>query len=189
MRSTSLPSSPRSILITVAIALLAGAAPRVAHASPGYPAAIKADLGLTYDLGTSHCTICHRDNRGGAMTVVQPFGVKLYGLGLRQERPDLLMSTLMTLETTQSDVDCDGTFDITQLRNGRDPNPPGEYIDGSGKMWTKPDPGCGDSVEFGCGARLARGPARWEGAAAILVGIGLAGARRMRRKRSRLSGR
>jgi hypothetical protein len=186
MRSTS-------TLLTVAIALLAEAAPGVAHASPGYPADIKTDLGLTYNLGVSHCTICHRDNAGGLMTVIRPFGLAMMGQGLVSERPDLLQAALKALGNMQTDSDCDGVDDITQLKNGRDPNPPGEYIDGSGKMWTKSDPGCPDTITYGCGARLARGPAGWEGALAILTGVAFASVmrarrtRRTRRKRSRLS--
>jgi hypothetical protein len=175
-------------LLTVAIALLAGAAPGVANASPTYPADIKADLGLTYDLGTMHCTICHESNLGGVGTVVQPFGLNMKAAGLTLEAPDKLMAALMALQAMKTDSDCDGTPDITQLKNGRDPNPPGEYVDGSGRMWTMPDSGCGNTVAYGCGAHLARGPAGWEGAAAILVGVGFAAVRRTRRKRSRLSG-
>jgi hypothetical protein len=65
--------------------------------------------------------------------------------GLTLEAPDKLMAALMALDAMKTDSDCDGTPEIEQLKMGRDPNPPGEYIDSSGRMNTKPDPGCSNT--------------------------------------------
>jgi hypothetical protein len=41
--------------LCTSIALFVAVTPGIALASPTYPADIKADLSLTYDLGTTHC--------------------------------------------------------------------------------------------------------------------------------------
>jgi MYXO-CTERM domain-containing protein len=184
-------------LFFTSIALLALAVPAPATASPPFPEAIKADLSLTYTLGTSaclmsptsdcHCTICHMSNSGGVGTVVHPFGMSMKMAGLMLENTDSLKTALMTLDANKTDSDCDGVPDIEQLKAGRDPNT-GVFIDGSGMPAPANDVGCtnaGPTVAYGCGAQLARTPASWPGAAA-LVGLALAFrlrlARRLRRR-------
>jgi len=176
--------------VSTSIALLVAAASGSAAASPTYPADIKTDLSLTYDLGTTHCTICHATNAGGIGTVVQPFGKAMKAAGLTLENPPALQTALTTLDAAMTDSDCDGVPDIEQLKAGRDPNT-GAYIDGSGR--TAPaDPGCAGATPsetpvYGCFARIAPPPATpwWPGAAALLGGLALAFGRRARREKSR----
>jgi len=169
--------SPRTLFST-SVALLVTAAPAVAAASPIFPDAIKADLSLTYDLGTTHCIICHANNNGGMGTVVQPFGLNMKGANLAEENTDSLKKALDALEAAHTDSDCNGVPDIEQLKGGQDPNT-GEYIDGSGKT-AMPSPGCGGTVAFGCGAQLSRVAGSWQGALALAAVLGAALARRRR---------
>ena len=152
----------------------------VAFASPIFPAAVQKDLSLSY---TPPCTICHTSAVGNISTAVQPFALAMRGAGLVLEDTSSLQTALMTLEAEKTDSDCDGTPEIQQLEDGRDPNAPGDYIDGSSKA-APADPGCmseGEAVvpEFGCGAQLSRPPASWRGAAvlALLIGLSLFGRR------------
>jgi len=181
-------------LTSISVAILVAAAPGLATASPPFPEAIKADLSLTYSLGTAaclttttpdcHCTICHTGVMGGAGTSKQPFAVAMKTAGLQIENVASLQAALAALEAQKTDTDCDGTPDIEQLKQGRDPNT-GAYIDGSGRP-TPPATPCmsasgGDQPAFGCGAQLARAPAPWQGAATLLAALGAALARRRRR--------
>jgi MYXO-CTERM domain-containing protein len=139
------------------------------------------DLALTYDLGTTHCIICHQTNSGGIGTVVHPFGLAMKAAGLHLEDTTSLQNALHTLDANKTDSDCDGTPDIEQLKMGRDPNPPGELIDGSGR--TAPaDPGCmpdgGSDATlpvpvFGCDARVSSAPAAWPGAVGLAAMLAL----------------
>jgi hypothetical protein len=179
-------------LVFASVGLVIVALSSAASASPGYPADIKTDLSLSYDLGTTHCTICHSSNTGGIGTVVTPFGLAMKAAGLHLEDPAALETALMTLKAAATDSDCNGIPDIQQLIDGRDPNAPGEYINGVGGPELAADPGCaGQSIPpaFGCGAQLAPGAAPAEGAA-TLIGLGAlvaaaagSDARRRRRRR------
>jgi hypothetical protein len=164
-----------SILSAAATALFVAAFARGADASPTFPAAIKTDLNLSYDLGTTHCIICHQSNTGGIGTVVHPFVLAMKAAGLHLEDLTSLQNALTTLDMNGTDSDCDHTPDIEQIKMGRDPNPPGEYIDGS-NMTAPADPGCmggGQLVPaYGCAAQLSRAPAAWPGAIAIVALLG-----------------
>jgi hypothetical protein len=175
----------------MATALFVAAFARGADASPTFPAGIKADLSLSYDLGTTHCIICHQTNGGGIGTVIHPFGLAMKAAGLHLEDLTSLQNALNTLEKNGTDSDCDGTPDIEQIKMGRDPNPPGEYINGS-TMTAPNDPGCSmadggaDAIlvpAYGCAAQLAPAPAAWPSAAAVVALLGLWG--RGRRSRAR----
>jgi hypothetical protein len=178
----------RSRVFAAALAALSFA-PRAASASPGYPGLIDEDLKLTYDLGTTHCTFCHATNSGGVGTVVQPFGVAMKAAGLTMENPPSLQNALTTMGDGGTDSDCDGTPDVQQIEEGRDPNT-GVYVDGSGR--TAPAvPGCvaagptgGSLPEYGCVAQLAPGAAGATsmGSAMLLASLTL-GASLARRRR------
>jgi hypothetical protein len=162
--------------------------PRVAHASPSYPGLLQTDLNLGYTLGTNDCIICHTSNPGNINSATQPFAMAMRAAGLVLESPGSLQAALATLKANKTDSDCDGVPDIQQLIDGRDPNPPGEYLDGSGR--TAPaDPGCGadggvtmttiDSPQYGCApgpgaAQVASGPLSWPGAAGLSAALALA---------------
>jgi hypothetical protein len=180
----------RRLSMLLGVALFVAASSRRADASPGFPASIKTDVPLSYDLGTTHCIICHHDNFGGYHTVVRPFGLAMMQAGLRAENYTALQTALNTLEANKTDSDCDGTIDIEQLKMGRDPNPPGEYIDGSNKMAPPDDAGCmaggGAPVPvYGCAAQVSRAPAAWPGAAAVVALLGGLLGRAGRRRRVR----
>jgi hypothetical protein len=181
------------------MALLALAIPDVVAASPPFPEAIRADLSLVYSLGTAacltsptaacHCTICHMTNMGGVGTVVTSFGKSMKAAGLTLENKDSLKAALTTLDVNKTDSDCDGTPDVEQIKQGRDPGT-GAYIDGSGKP-TPPEMGCASAsptVAYGCGAQVARVPASWPGAAAFAAALGLALACRRPTRRWRRQG-
>jgi hypothetical protein len=136
--------------VVAAIAL----APRVASANPLYPSLVQSHLGLSY---LPPCTICHTSDLGGTGTATQPFALAMKAVGnLSGLDSSTVDPALDTLQAMSTDSDCNGIPDIQQLKDGRDPNAPGEYIDGSGKT-APPDPGCSNSVTtaYGCGAQLA----------------------------------
>jgi hypothetical protein len=179
----------RTVLVVSSTALFVEAFACPAAATPTFPDAIRKDLSLSYDLGVTHCIICHQTNGGGIGTVVHPFGIAMKAAGLHDGDTMSLQNALNALEASKTDSDCDGTPDIEQLKMGRDPNPPGEYIDSSGRT-APPDPGCmsggGFAVPtFGCGAQLSRAPAAWPGAAAVAAVVGLSASLAGRRARPR----
>ncbi|MFT3774308.1 MAG: hypothetical protein QM820_53785 [Minicystis sp.] len=175
-------------LICLPVALLVAAAPGVALATPTFPSSIQTDLSLSY---TPPCTICHDTTAGGTGTVHRAFGTAMQGRGLVSGDTDSLKNALTALEAEKTDSDCDGTGDVQQLRDGRDPNT-GEYIDGSGKPTPEVDGGCAGSdagtddnvPHYGCGAQLAADPLPETSlpiAATMATVIGLALSRRRRR--------
>jgi hypothetical protein len=189
---------PLPLCAPAAISLLILAAPGLAAASPTYPGLIDTDLKLSYDLGTTHCTICHTSNSGGVGTATQPFGQAMRAAGLVLENPTALQTALNTLQADGHDSDCNGTPDIEQIQAGQDPNT-GAYIDGSNR--TNPvEAGCpmtsgGDLPVYGCGAQIAPGSggsgggASWQAAGIVVAALAAGLARsRGRRSRSCLSG-
>lgn len=168
------------VLITLPAALLI-AAPGVARASSAYPGGIQAHLSLGY---APPCTVCHETDSGGSGTATKAFGSALRQNGLSGGgNTASLDSALDALAAADTDSDCDGVSDVTQLGEGREPNT-GEYIDGSGKP--APDnAGCAETGSgepgYGCGARVAAGSSNesaWPIAAALATMIGLALSRR-----------
>jgi hypothetical protein len=169
---------------SAAISLSILAAPVPAAASPTYPGLIDTDLSLDYDLGTTHCTICHTSNSGGIGTAITPFALAMRSAGLTLENPPALQTALATLDANGTDSDCNGTPDIQQIKDGQDPNT-GVYINGS-TMSPPADPGCslsdagssgGTLPVYGCGAHIAPGGdggrAPWQ-ATGFLVALAVA---------------
>ena len=66
------------------------------QASPTYPGQLQKDLGMPC---APPCTLCHRDQNGGLCTVDKPFGLSMYGAGLRGQSPDGLRAAEKTLES------------------------------------------------------------------------------------------
>lgn len=109
-------------------ALMAGAValvslPGAAAASVDFPAAVKA----YYDIETlpappPSCTLCHRDDVGGADTVTRPFGRTLLRLGAQSNSVPSLDGALQQVAETGADSDGDGVGDVEELRTGGDPN-------------------------------------------------------------------
>ena len=188
---------PLRPLVCTSFALLVAMTPAFASAFNPFPGYIQTHLALTY---TPPCTICHATLAGGLpSTLVHPFGQAMLnqgGLtpGSTEAQVD---AALDDLTKSQTDSDCNGIIDTKQLQMGRDPNPPGEYLNGDTMPAPddEPDGGCSDAlapVLYGCGAHIAA-PASvsWQGAAALVAALGLALTGRARRRpvRSRLSSR
>lgn len=108
-----------------------------AAASPTYPGELQALLDMPC---VPQCTLCHRDNNGGRGTVVTPFGQAMRQAGLVYKRPDLIQPALDKLQQEGVDSDGDGVGDVDELRQGRNPNQPGEGV---------------LCVKYGCGASVA----------------------------------
>ena len=147
-----------------------------ARASSDYPGIVQQHLSMPC---TPQCTICHRDLLGGRGTVVKPFGISMLEAGLTFSTPDSVDPALDDLDMRMVDSDNDGVPDITELRQGDDPNAAGQ------------DSLCGQTgPRYGCGAHIAPEPeprsAAWAVALAAVFGLA---ARRRRFTRSRSASR
>jgi len=92
-----------------------------AQASITYPPAIQSELMLAK---APECTLCHRNDLGGAGTVVRPFGrtlVTQFGL-VGGANSGALRAALSASDAAGFDSDGDGTSDIDELRMDTDPN-------------------------------------------------------------------
>jgi MYXO-CTERM domain-containing protein len=160
---------------SISLVALAALSPAPAWADPTFPGRIQTHLGLSY---TPPCNVCHTSPLGFPAPASQPFAAAMQAAGLVAPDPsDTLETALDALKASGQDSDCNGTPDIQQFQEGRDPNPPGEYLDGSGR--TAPtDPGCSEPVTYGCGAQLSRPSASWPGAAFLAAGLALVVVRR-----------
>jgi uncharacterized protein (TIGR03382 family) len=98
--------------------LLLGLARGAALATPSFPGAIGANLGLATE---PSCTLCHQGVTARG-TVVTPFGTAMREAGLVAYDEASLRNALTTLETQRADSNGDGEADIAQLRAGEDPN-------------------------------------------------------------------
>jgi hypothetical protein len=186
---------PLRPFVSASIALLVAIAPAIACAFTTFPGYVQTHLDLTY---TPPCTICHQTLAGGApATLIHPFGQAMlkYG-GLTPSSSEAQVgAALDALTAAKVDSDCNHIIDTEQLQQGRDPNFPGEYIDGEAGAPEDPaDGGCPNPLQpvlYGCGAQLSPADPSWEGSVAFITGLGtalgLALARR-RQVRSRLSG-
>ncbi len=96
---------------------------RYAGASVEYPAEVKQFFGVTtLPAAPPSCTLCHRDNNGGADTVIRPLGQTLIRLGAVKNSVPSLKAALQQLEQSGTDSDGDGTSDAAELSMGSDPN-------------------------------------------------------------------
>jgi hypothetical protein len=164
-------------LLSLAAALAVLVVPRAAQATSNFPPAMQTDLTLK---AAPQCAICHTDgNAGGRGTVNTPFGASARAHGLVAYDATSLSNALtaMTADGTDSDGDC--VPDVTELKNGTDPNVPD-----SGKTCAV-TASSGDLPAYGCGARVA---SRDEAPRGWIVAFGLgcvlaAGARRKAQRR------
>ncbi len=135
----------RSRLASLSLAALALLGPASARADTTFPGRIKTHLGLSY---TPPCNICHTSPLGFPAPTTQPFALAMKAAGLwPPTHPTRSRLRSKRWRPTMQDSDCNGLPDIQQLedglvrshagrlprreRQGRDPNPPGEYIDGT----------------------------------------------------------
>lgn len=103
-----------------AITLLAFFAATSSWATSSYPGHVKQSLGLER---VPQCTLCHATNSGGAGTANSPFAVSMQAAGLSGGGDvAALEAALAQLEADATDSDMDGVPDITELKNGKNPN-------------------------------------------------------------------
>lgn len=179
------------LLASTSVALLVAIVPRLASAYVTFPPWIQSHLSLDYTL--TDCQICHNNPAGGIGTVTMPFGVamKTEGNLVYTSTQEEVWAALDDVTKNMIDSDCNGIIDTDQIKLGRDPNRPGEYIDGSGKATPNDerDAGCTPApvgpapVFYGCGAQLAPAVPSWEGSAPAVAALVTALALACRRRR------
>jgi hypothetical protein len=136
-----------------------------AHATKRMPQEMQQDLGLNYEI---QCSLCHVAGNTGSGTARTPFAISARAYGMDGSSRTLLQQALAGMESDHVDSDGDGVPDITELRNGTDPNVHGPQV-----IAGRTDP------SYGC----ASGPA---GAGALLGLLALAAfARALGRARER----
>lgn len=146
------------------LALAVLAAPIAARATPDFPEAIARDLQLS---APPPCTICHATEAGGSGTVTKPFGKYLVSRGLVPFDENSLAGALAAAAGEQHDTDGDGVSDIDALRRGLDPN------------GTAAGASALEDPTFGCSAVGGGEGSTW--LLALVVGLGVAAARGLRR--------
>ncbi len=156
--------SPRGLL-TTSIALLVGAVPSVAAATPSYPSDLQSDLMLAY---TTPCSVCHMGTPmlGSATT---PFAMAMKTNGLVPLDDTSVMTALAKMKTGMVDSDHNGTTDIAQLVEGCDPST--DTAIESGAMCAGGSGDLGPTTVYGCGAEIAAGPSGGGGGAGVLAGL------------------
>jgi len=155
--------------LSVAAALLIGAVPGRALATPEYPLVLDASLQLAEPCPgpLSRCLICHTTARGGQRTAEQLFALTLRDYGLTRGNEGTALQSALAMLPEETDSDGDGDFDKEELRLCR--NPSGEEL--------------GIGPEYGCdGAHLARDLP--SDAPFMLIALGVAGVLVRRRRGS-----
>lgn len=119
---------PRFVVTRLTLAalglLVTLATTKSAWAIEDYPEAVQQALDMPC---VPQCTLCHRDNTGGRGTIVKPFGGAMVANGLTDEGTQLISPALRAMQQQRLDSDGDGVGNIQELREGRDPNTPGDY--------------------------------------------------------------
>jgi len=127
---------------------------RTARATPSFPGALAAELGIP----EPGCSLCHvgAQQRG---TVTTAFGTSMRSRGLVAYDQGSLRVALRALEAEKKDSDGDGTPDIAELKAGTDPSAVGAAS--AGDAPPVPDYGCQagrgphPGAPLGAGALLA----------------------------------
>jgi hypothetical protein len=91
-----------------------------------------------------HCSLCHLDDKTGAGTVVTPFGWSMKNRGLTGST-NTVPPAIAQMIKDGVDSDGDGVTDIEELKNGTDPNSPGD----AGLGDARPGYGCGGTPPVG----------------------------------------
>ncbi len=113
-----------------------------AFGSPEFPQEIQEHLDLACP---PPCWLCHTTAQGGG-PAPKPFAAAMIGEGLGPEETETVAPALDAIEAMSSiDSDGDGTNDVTELREGRNPNVNADTADDVLS--------CGP--DYGCGARVA----------------------------------
>jgi hypothetical protein len=142
-------------LLTAFVALSASAA----FASAVYPSEVKTHLSLS---STPQCTLCHTNLSGGSGTVTKPFGKSMMSVGglTGGSQTGKLDTALDALQSAGTDSDSDGVPDITELKNGTDPNVADAATDGGTGGGAGGSGGGGGTVAtetYGCGSSMVPG--------------------------------
>jgi len=107
--------------IALPLALLASSTP--ALGSLLFPEEIKKHLDLAeVPPPAPGCRVCHKTDEGGFKNVTKPFGRTMMGFGTTASSVPAMLAALDAAEEAGSDSDRDGTPDVTELREGTDPN-------------------------------------------------------------------
>ncbi|AKU98541.1 hypothetical protein AKJ09_05205 [Labilithrix luteola] len=140
-----------------------------ASATPNFPSALQSDLGLA---SAPDCSLCHA-GAPSSTTATTPFALSMRSAGLVAYDTGSLASALDKLEADGTDSDGDCVPDVTELRQGQDPNVSNGGSCGGGVSTASPP-------RYGCGATITptRAPA-WS-AAFVLVALSLLVVRRRR---------
>lgn len=104
-----------------------------AFATDDFPLVIQTKLSLK---NAPDCLLCHNNEQGGLGTVTTPVGSWFYGNGLRAYNESTLTFLISKSEMTGQDSDGDGVPDMTELREGTDPNVPNLADGGVGQTET-----------------------------------------------------
>ncbi|MEZ4227435.1 MAG: hypothetical protein R3B13_41235 [Polyangiaceae bacterium] len=134
-----------------------------AQARPEFPQAVQdaADAPCL-----PQCSLCHRDTSGGGVAD-QPFAQSLLSQG-DGNGEEGIVAAMDRMRQQNMDSDGDGTSDIDELSQGKDPNYAGDAL------VCLPD--------VGCGARVARAPAE-QGMGAVLTALAALALAHLRRRR------
>jgi len=165
----------------LALLLFAGRA----QATSNFPPAMQTDLSLK---AAPQCALCHTDgSAGGRGTVNTPFGISVRSHGLVAYDTTSLQTALTAMAADGTDSDGDCIPDITELKDGTNPN-----VADSGKTCGPPVTASTDLPGYGCGAHIAptSSPgASWIGASSLLGLLVIATRRRRARRSVRRGGR
>ena len=154
---------------TAAVALLISATGR---ASDTFPGEIKKHLDM--DCAPS-CTLCHVTPAGGGTPDKLFAAYMIRPGGLERDKPETVAPALDTVEAMAIDTDMDGTGDVKELEDGRNPNV-ALTSQQSDELICPP--------EYGCGARVSPRPPVDGSALAFALGVaGYLGLRLRRRAR------
>ena len=140
MRSTKTPAllvrHAAAVGFAAALTFAAGAV----RASPTFPAYLQEKLNMPC---TPQCVLCHRTEAGGRTTATKPFGSTVVQYGASAGDTNSLGTAIDQIERQGTvDSDGDGMLDITELREGSDPD-----VKGAGHL-------CGP--EYGCACGTPR---------------------------------
>jgi hypothetical protein len=129
------------LLVSSALAAWLLALP--AWGSATYPAEVQNYYGIsTLPASGLGCTLCHRNDVGGATTIITPFGRALLRQGAIGNNIPSLLAALKANEQAAIDSDADGAPDAAELRGGENPNVGNGEAGPTGPQAPLPETGC-----------------------------------------------
>jgi len=139
-----------------------------AQATPNFPDAMRADLGLA---SAPDCLVCHNNELGGRGTVKTPFGKSLVARGLLAFSTSTLQNALNQMEADRVNSAGGCLTDIEELQAGRDPNNPGDAADcdGGAPITAGNDETIAHIPQYGCRGSIAPASSGLDRSAAFLA--------------------